>query len=625
MKIPSIDYLYKNAATTLIRFPLPILSAITASFIGIYLTEHNANLSNIFPLLNSLLCLALAIPSFYCVDIISTKHHLSKKNQMSLWALVALFLVALYFTFPNSELTQNISMPYIRYGVYNALAHLLVAFAPYIFSNQLNGFWQYNKTLFIRLIVSQLYSFIIYLGLSLALFCVQLLFNIKIHEELYIDIAIVVFSVFNTWFFLAGIPNDIDALNLDYEYPKGLKIFSQYILVPLLCIYLVILYAYVTKLVLIADLPKGLVAYLVICVAVTGIFANLLLYPYTHFQLNEWIKKFSKIYYWLLIPLTILLFVAIGLRVMEYGITIPRYAIILLGIWLLMVSIYFVIGKNDIRFIPVSLSLMLLVACFGPWSMFAVSEQSQVNRLKNIFIENGILKNEKIVPPIFWKNLDEVSSDTSLFVNENKLNDSLHNEVLSIANYLESHHGFASIRPWYYQNIDSLLLAYNDTIRSYRIVSETELYLKTAGLSGSYKYLQPSDYFDFNTGNPNEIFQISGWDWMFHINLYSYGEDECKKEFVLDSTKLVLKFDHSNILIFEAKDTKQSFDLNTKIDSLKKAPKDSFTKPLLLNIQSEKLDATISIEQLSGRYNSKKNEINSINGNLYLKLKEKSR
>ena len=68
-------------------------------------------------------------------------------------------------------------------------------------------------------------------------------------------------------------PTNFDNLEEIDEYPFGLKVFSQYILLPLLLLYLVILYLYGAKIILLWDWPKGVVSWLIIAVAVLGIFA----------------------------------------------------------------------------------------------------------------------------------------------------------------------------------------------------------------------------------------------------------------------------------------------------------------------------------------------------------------
>ncbi len=65
MKLPSIDYLYQNAKSSFLRFPLTILSALVAVIIAVYLTEYNKEIDNFFPFVNSMLTAALGIPLFF--------------------------------------------------------------------------------------------------------------------------------------------------------------------------------------------------------------------------------------------------------------------------------------------------------------------------------------------------------------------------------------------------------------------------------------------------------------------------------------------------------------------------------------------------------------------------------
>jgi hypothetical protein len=112
-------------------------------------------------------------------------------------------------------------------------------------------------------------------------------------------------------------PDDFDELdNVEY-YPFGLKVFSQYILLPLLLLYLIILYIYGGKIITLWDWPKGVVSWLIVAVSVIGIFTLLLIYPYGQKEENSWIKKITKVYYFLVIPLVVLLFLAISIRLAE--------------------------------------------------------------------------------------------------------------------------------------------------------------------------------------------------------------------------------------------------------------------------------------------------------------------
>lgn len=366
MKLPSINVLVTTAKKSFLRFPLTIITSFIAVIIGIYLIEFNKDIKNMFPYINVMLCLSLGIPLYFCATIISNKKKFDSRKIVIINLFATAILIAIYFTFPNLESTHNTSLPYIKYGLYNITCHLLVSIIPFAFSKQLNGFWHYNKMLFIRILTSILYSGFIYVGLIIALTALNLLFEIKIHEELYVEIWIVTIGFFNTWFFVSGIPTDFDHLDEIYEYPKGLKTFSQFILLPLLALYLIILYSYGTKILVTWNWPKGIVSYLIIFVSIIGILTFLLLHPYGFQKENSWIKKASKGYYFLLIPLLIILFIAIFMRLNDYGLTINRYSILMLGIWLSVICLYTALGKTNIKFIPTSLVLFLLLISFGP-------------------------------------------------------------------------------------------------------------------------------------------------------------------------------------------------------------------------------------------------------------------
>ena len=78
------------------------------------------------------------------------------------------------------------------------------------------------------------------------------------------------------------------------------------------------------------------------------------------------------------------------------------------------------------------------------------------------FLETaGILENSKVKNETYWikDSLPNLCADNT-FENESKLNDSLTSEVKSILEYLDSHHGFSSIKEWYKQNLDSISFIY---------------------------------------------------------------------------------------------------------------------------------------------------------------------
>lgn len=553
MKFLSIRYLYNNAKDSFLKYPLVVLSAFVAVVLSLVLVEYDDEITNKLPCINALLTFSLGVPLFFCISVFKCKNHLSANYLYGIYLLGFLFLGIIYVSFPATDTTHNTSIPYIRYGVFNVIIHLLVSFAPYLKTKELNGFWNYNKALFLRLCTSVLYSTFIYMGLILALFSVKSLFNVEIHDELYLDIYIVIIGLFNTWFFVSGVPDDLNKLEKVREYPKGLKIFTQYILLSLLVLYLVILYAYIGKIFISWDWPKGIVSYLVSGVSVLGFFTILLIYPYGKLLGNEWIPKFSKVFYILIIPLVIVLFIALSMRVLDYGITIKRYAAITLGVWISMVCIYFIIKKDNIKFIPVSLSILLILTCFGPWGMFSVSEKSQVHRLEKILLENDILVDGKIENEVLW-NLDSLPKfrTKKKLTNNHILNDSLHNEVKSILDYLDDHHGFQQIRPWFVQDFTVLI---GDTITHKRFSynSEARRYMESMGLKYRKLYKNSSNQKTvyYRTKKP-KLIATQGADYLYD---FMFSTKNASKIIPLQNQTIQLSRQQKTLRIITQQDT----------------------------------------------------------------------
>lgn len=621
MKLPSLNFLAASAGNSFVRFPWSIIASFIASAIGIYLTEQRNVLNDTFPFINTMLCLGLAIPLYFCVGVFVSKFLLSSKWYWLIVFITTGLLVILYFTFPNSDDTHNTQQPYLRYVIYNITAHLLVSFLPYSRLEQLNGFWNYNKVLFLRFLTSLLYSVVLYFGLVLALVALKTLFEIDIHDELFADLAILIFGFFNTWFFMAGIPQDFEVLNLETEYPKGLRIFAQYILLPLLVLYLLILYGYGSKIVALWNWPKGIVSYLILCVSVLGIFTSLLLFPYANSPAYHWIKKATKGYYLLLIPLIVLLFIAIGFRLSDYGITINRYIILFLGVWLTIVSFYFILGKTNIRFIPMSLAIMLLLMSFGPWGMFCTSESSQVKRLETLLTNAKILVNGKINKKVAWQMNANDSTYSVEYVNEGLLTDSLHNEVKSIFDYLDTYHGFNNIASWYNFNVDSVVKQLNPKSNRWTRYSEATVYMQSVGLHSDYIYNEGNNYKQYQSIE-NKVVDVKGFDYMLDFNFYEFENQLHKMD--KDNIYLTYYTYHKPKLQFKYKDEKQQFPL----DSLLKVLRNKYMQSYNGNISNEKMriyactkswKAKIEFNNIS--FNSDSIKPSSMSGKLFLKKK----
>jgi hypothetical protein len=386
LKLPSIATLWSNTLKVFTRFPLEVLIAITSAIVWYLLVDKKNDSEGTAEMIKFIFIGNLALTLILSVDLFSevNKFDLTKKWILRLLALS--LCIGLFFRLKPSFYDADI----YRIALLAVAFHLLVAFAPFIQRGSLEGFWEYNKSLFLRFLASALYAGVLYIGLAAALATINALFNVRIDFPIYMQLFALVVAGFSPIFFLVGVPSVEELKSDEVQYPKGLKLFTQYVLIPLMTIYLAILLVYEVKIIIAWEFPKGMVSLLILGYAVFGILSLLLIYPIRNKEGSGWIKLFSKFFYIMMIPLVILLLLAIWKRVSNYGITESRYILICLAAWLSLIILYFLISKKqNIKIIPASLCVLALLAVYGPQSAFSISRYSQQSRLKSLMDNKG--------------------------------------------------------------------------------------------------------------------------------------------------------------------------------------------------------------------------------------------
>ncbi|WP_432713372.1 DUF4153 domain-containing protein, partial [Pedobacter sp.] len=443
MKLPSLASLGDEIKKVVFRFPLQVLVTLLACLVSFTLIDVKSNSEQQVQLLELLLQCNLGLVLLLAADLFAEVNHLTSLQKWALRLFCILLCTVLYFTLnPDVYIADRYRVALLVFAF-----HLLVAFAPFIKRGNLLGFWEYNKVLFIRILTSGLYSFVLYTGLGIALMAIHGLFNVKIDSKIYLYMLTVVGIGFNTLFFLAGIPADFKVLNeAPQPYPKGLKVFTQYVLIPLLSIYLLILLVYEVKIMIDWQLPKGMVSTLILGYAVFGVLSLLLIFPIKEQQGNGWIRLFSRWFYIMMIPLVVLLLLAVWRRVGVYGITESRYILVILALWLSIITAYFLISKKDnIKIIPISLCVLALLAAYGPQSAFSISRYSQTQRLRKMM---------KLTTPVAQR------------------------EKPAIIRYLVLNHGLTSLQPFTTTNLDHIneaILKQTKSINSMSYLQEQRL------------------------------------------------------------------------------------------------------------------------------------------------------
>lgn len=424
MRLPSLGNVVAAARQSARRFPLVLVAGAVTAYAAISLVEGAGDERMLTRLITTA---SLGLPLLFALTVVAERRAVGRlAHWLTLGAGVAT-LAGFWLAFPRWTSDGQA----FRYTQFSVAFHLFVAFAPFAGYREPNAFWQYNKGLLLRFLTAGIYSGVLWFGLAGALLALNKLFGVDVPNEGYARLWFVFAFVFNTWFFVGGVPHDLGALEQDTDYPTGLRVFTQYVLVPIVVLYLIILTIYLGKVVATRQWPSGWIGYLVSSVASVGILSWLLVHPLEERAEYAWVKTFTRWLYVAMMPAIVMLWLAIWQRVGQYGITERRYFLIVLSVWLAGVAVYYTLSRSrSIKLIPATLCAISLLTVAGPWSAYAVSRRSQMGRLEVVLARNGLLVDGALRPAT------------------RQVTDADAREISAGFRYLLEMHGASAVAPW---------------------------------------------------------------------------------------------------------------------------------------------------------------------------------
>lgn len=375
-----------------LRYPMVLAMSLIAAVSAVIAIEIDGS-DNQFMVVKTALTACLGISLMFAVKMLSQRIG----KEFLLQILVLGILAVFFFVLPNKQEDFTEVYAFVLTPSY-VLSHLLVSFIAFFGEKRELNFWQYNKNLFINIFLTAIFTGVLVGGVMLAILAVDKLFDFNFNENLYPKTFFFLAILGSCFIFLLFNDTGLPKLERDDNYPQILKFFTQFVLIPLLLIYVVILYFYFGKIVINWELPRGWVSYLILAYSVVGILALLLVHPLKADSTKSWVRIFNKVFYYSLVPLLVMLFIAIFTRILEYGYTEARYYVLLLAIWLTTVVFYFIFfRKTTIKFVPVSLFAFGIFALVFPYfNAYSVAKRSQKNDLQRVLVENHLLENGKI-------------------------------------------------------------------------------------------------------------------------------------------------------------------------------------------------------------------------------------
>lgn len=389
-----------------------------------------------------------------------------------------------------------------------------------------SDFIAYVIKIFTAAFISVSYSVILLIGLFSIYFAINRLLGVDISEKVYASTFVILMMPFNVGIFLSNYPRASASFD-NYTLSKPIKALIMYILIPIFMVYITILYLYFAKVIIISEIPRGIIVELVLWFSILEVALMFILGMIEDSNLVENFKKYFPI---IILPILGMMFYAIIFRIREYGVTENRFFVLAAGIFTTLSNLYYVFyRKNSNITVTIILAATILISTLGPINGYKVSAESQNNRLAKILERNNMLVRREIIP----------SSDLSA---QDKL------EIVQIVEYMTKKH-----RPW-----ESKYLP-ND------FTNTDENFEKIFGFSHKNSFESKDDLSYYYEGNSS--IDLTGYSRLMQFEVYSDVEESN----TIGNYKLT---NESGTVIVEYKDGNQykkifSFQMKDVLDKLR--------------------------------------------------------
>ena len=360
-------HIFDNIGATFSRYAATIIYCVLLA-VAIMLIGHHIAFGKKY--LNNPILLYLATGVFvsFCIDLCRQIYHGRWMTTLSIVAHVVIVLNAIYLAYiTKAKLVDEAYFSDI--AVITSLCVLAPFIVPFIGRKEEVSQWNFYRGFVVSSVMNGAVAALILGGLMLLVNCSEMLFGISL-DNFYLD----TFAICGCLLLPVLILMRLEPLGSAHENNKTSDKFSVIVFrlfLVLLCIYLVVLYAYIFKIVIEWNLPQGKVAVPVICMMALLILVKFISIGIERKE-NDLDSRALKLLPWLAMPALVLMSIGIGRRIADYGFTAPRFYLIVINVWFYAICIYWAVKD---KMMPVILSFVIaaFVFSFGPasaWRLF---------------------------------------------------------------------------------------------------------------------------------------------------------------------------------------------------------------------------------------------------------------
>jgi len=401
----SLANLIKNLKEAFSSFPLSFLISFIIFFIFVFLVYKNFSVNNVLQdiLTKSIFSLSLVYFLSIWVYLLAKVFDFSKLKTCLSQIFSILFWIWFYFSLPDffwyDFFTED--FVYITITFVWIFAFLFISkFIKSYLKKQLDNDRYYN---FFNEIIGKITKTLVVWFVSMILWAIALasiftlfdLYSLVNEDKFYWYWAAFSFSLFAPIFFLiqaTSINNDKNTELIDeIRENKFYSFLNNYLALPFIIFYFFILYVYSIKVLInFTSWPEWIVSWMVIWFSL--FWYLVFIFSYAFEEKMAIVRIFRKYFPYAVLLQAPMLFYAIYLRINQYDFTINRYLVVVLWIYLVTISLYFIFSKKKyLLFIPNIFALFILIISIWPWGVYSFPETRQLSKLENNLKETRIL------------------------------------------------------------------------------------------------------------------------------------------------------------------------------------------------------------------------------------------
>lgn len=383
--------------------------------------------------------------------------------------VVALTLLSLGALILNNALAGNEF--YIRYSaIFTALA-VAIVFMPVGKGSTLKSGRLYTERTLSAAATYALIALILFIAVFLITAVIDALFSVANHK-ISATVQVVFCVLLPIVLFIGRIPTPLAEAKPEDKLLKLPAAICLNVLLPVTLVYLVIVYAYIAKILFTWSLPDGQVTWIVTVLLIGAILVIFGVQGYLCVDsLGERSLRLTRLILrvlpWTLIPPTVLMSVAIGYRIGEYGITPSRLYVLTFNIWAYGAVIYMCVRRQARLNILASsfAAIFFITSVFPGLNYYSLGMKAAQDRVRAELTEIGF---EEL--PVDYPALESRLSE---------LPDSVARPIAINLSYLDDWNDHSYVRP---------LVVHDDKIQSWRLLSSRDSDVEVVSLPASQKF-----------------------------------------------------------------------------------------------------------------------------------------